>query len=173
MAMLLARKSEFPRLLTLAGTSHWRWLLSVYALKRQFQGVPMLGIEVPNPRWLIVRLRPLMELEKLPENQLNTGDCAGAGCLRVSPMVADLSRMPHLLIAGTTGSGKSVCIAAITTCLVMNNTPDDLRLVMIDPKMVELVRFNGLPHLFGKVETDVERILGGAALDGGGDGSAV
>jgi S-DNA-T family DNA segregation ATPase FtsK/SpoIIIE len=68
--------------------------------------------------------------------------------------------MPHLLVAGTTGSGKSVCIAAITICMVMNNTPEDLRLVMIDPKMVELVRFNGLPHLMGKVETDHERILG-------------
>jgi S-DNA-T family DNA segregation ATPase FtsK/SpoIIIE len=68
--------------------------------------------------------------------------------------------MPHLLIAGTTGSGKSVCIAALTACLVMNNAPEDLKLVMIDPKMVELVRFNGLPHLYGKVETDLQRILG-------------
>ena len=68
--------------------------------------------------------------------------------------------MPHLLIAGTTGSGKSICIAALTTCLAMNNTPEDLRLVMVDPKMVELVRFNGLPHLYGKVETSLERILG-------------
>jgi S-DNA-T family DNA segregation ATPase FtsK/SpoIIIE len=68
--------------------------------------------------------------------------------------------MPHLLIAGTTGSGKSVCIAALTACLVMNNTPEDMRLVMIDPKMVELVRFNGLPHLYGTVETELERILG-------------
>jgi len=66
--------------------------------------------------------------------------------------------MPHLLIAGTTNSGKSVCIAAITACLVMNNKPDDLRLVMIDPKRVELTRFNGLPHLLGPVETDLERI---------------
>ncbi len=74
------------------------------------------------------------------------------------PVVADLSRMPHLLIAGTTGSGKSVCIASLTTCLVMNNSPEDMRLVMIDPKMVELVRFNGIPHLIGKVETDLERI---------------
>jgi S-DNA-T family DNA segregation ATPase FtsK/SpoIIIE len=76
------------------------------------------------------------------------------------PVVADLASMPHLLIAGTTGSGKSVCITSITTCLVMNNSPEQLRLVMIDPKMVELVRFNGLPHLFGKVETNLERILG-------------
>jgi DNA segregation ATPase FtsK/SpoIIIE, S-DNA-T family len=74
------------------------------------------------------------------------------------PVVADLARMPHLLIAGTTGSGKSVCIAALTACLAINNTPADLRLAMIDPKMVELVRFNGLPHLMGKVETDGERI---------------
>jgi len=73
--------------------------------------------------------------------------------------VADLTTMPHLLIAGTTGSGKSVCIKALTTCLIYNNTPDQLRLVMIDPKMVELVRFNGLPHLFGRVEVDLERVV--------------
>jgi S-DNA-T family DNA segregation ATPase FtsK/SpoIIIE len=63
-----------------------------------------------------------------------------------------------LLVAGTTGSGKSVLISAIAIGLAMNNTPQDLRLVMLDPKMVELVRFNGLPHLLGKVETELERI---------------
>ena len=68
--------------------------------------------------------------------------------------------MPHLLIAGTTGSGKSVCITSVAACLAFNNSPDDLKLVMIDPKMVELIRFNGLPHLIGKVETDLERING-------------
>jgi S-DNA-T family DNA segregation ATPase FtsK/SpoIIIE len=67
--------------------------------------------------------------------------------------------MPHLLIAGTTGSGKSVCIAALAVCLMMNNTPDELKLALLDPKMVELVRFNGLPHLMGKVETETERML--------------
>ena len=76
------------------------------------------------------------------------------------PVVADLSRMPHLLIAGATGSGKSVCITSIAACLAMNNPPEDLRMVMIDSKMVELLRFNGLPHLYGKVETNIERILG-------------
>jgi len=75
-------------------------------------------------------------------------------------VVADLGKMPHLLIAGTTGSGKSVCITSLVTCLAANNTPDDLRLILIDPKMVELVRFNGLPHLYGKVETELDRILG-------------
>ena len=68
--------------------------------------------------------------------------------------------MPHLLIGGTTGSGKSVCLRSIATCLATNNTPDRLRMVMIDPKMVELIRFNGLPHLLGRVEVQLDRILG-------------
>ena len=76
------------------------------------------------------------------------------------PLIADLARMPHLLIAGSTGSGKSVCITSMAACLAMNNTPEDLRMVMIDSKMVELLRFNGLSHLYGKVETNIERILG-------------
>jgi len=76
------------------------------------------------------------------------------------PVVADLEKMPHLLIAGSTGSGKSVCITSIATSLVMNNSPEDLRIVMVDAKMVELIRFNGLPHLYGKVETDIDRIQG-------------
>lgn len=121
-------------------------------------GRPFVGIEVPNARSSVVRLRPILESDIFYKvaSQLAIGlgqDVSGR------PVVADLAAMPHLLIAGTTGSGKSVCIAALTTCLVMNNTPEDLRIVMIDPKMVELVRFNGLPHLYGKVETDLERIL--------------
>lgn len=122
-------------------------------------GRPYIGIEVPNTRSTVVRLRPILEAEAFykfgsPLTIALGRDVSGQA------VVADLASMPHLLIAGTTGSGKSVCIAALTTCLVMNNTPEDLRIVMIDPKMVELVRFNGLPHLYGKVETDLERILG-------------
>jgi len=122
-------------------------------------GRAYVGIEVPNMRSTIVRLRSILESDTF--NRLDSPLAVALGRdVSGQPVVADLAKMPHLLIAGTTGSGKSVSIAALTTCLVMNNTPDDLRLVMIDPKMVELVRFNGLPHLFGKVETEVERILG-------------
>ncbi len=122
-------------------------------------GRPYIGIEVPNARSTVVRLRPILETEAFykigaPLTIALGRDVSG------QPVVADLARMPHLLIAGTTGSGKSVCIAALTTCLVMNNSPEDLRLVMIDPKMVELIRFNGLPHLYGNVETELERIMG-------------
>jgi S-DNA-T family DNA segregation ATPase FtsK/SpoIIIE len=122
-------------------------------------GRPYVGIEVPNMRTSMVRLRPILETEAFYKVGSPLAIALGRDVSGL-PVVADLSTMPHLLIAGTTGSGKSVCIAAITACLVMNNTPDDLRLVMIDPKMVELVRFNGLPHLYGKVETDIQRILG-------------
>jgi S-DNA-T family DNA segregation ATPase FtsK/SpoIIIE len=122
-------------------------------------GRPYVGIEVPNMRTSMVRLRPILETEAFYKIGSPLAIALGRD-VSGQPVVADLSSMPHLLIAGTTGSGKSVCIAAITACLVMNNTPDDLRLVMIDPKMVELVRFNGLPHLYGKVETEIQRILG-------------
>ncbi|MBM3121613.1 MAG: DNA translocase FtsK [Chloroflexi bacterium] len=122
-------------------------------------GQAYVGIEVPNRRSAMVRLRPILESDAYQSiaSPLAIGlgrDVAGAA------VAADLAGMPHMLIAGTTGSGKSVCITTITACLVMNNAPEDLRLVMIDPKMVELVRFNGLPHLYGKVETDLERIVG-------------
>jgi S-DNA-T family DNA segregation ATPase FtsK/SpoIIIE len=121
-------------------------------------GRPIVGIEVPNSKIQLVGVREVMDTEAFrklgsPLAIAMGRDVAG------DPVVADLSRMPHLLIAGTTGSGKSVCIKTIITCLVYNNTPEDLRLVMIDPKMVELIRFNGLPHLYGRVEVDLERVV--------------
>ncbi len=121
-------------------------------------GRSYVGIEVPNPQSTTVRLRSILESTEF--YKLNSSLAVALGRdVSGQPVVADLARMPHLLIAGTTGSGKSVCIAAITTCLIMNNSPATLRLIMIDPKMVELVRFNGIPHLLGKVETELERIL--------------
>ncbi len=122
-------------------------------------GRSFLGIEVPNVRSTVVRLRPLLETETFYKVGAPLAIALGRD-VSGNPVVADLARMPHLLIAGTTGSGKSVCIAALATCLAMNNSPEDLRLVMIDSKMVELIRFNGLSHLYGKVETDIKRILG-------------
>lgn len=122
-------------------------------------GRSYVGIEVPNEQTSVVRMRPI--LESAAFHKLNSPLAIALGRdVSGQPVVADLSRMPHLLIAGTTGSGKSICIAALTVCLAMNNSPRDLRLVMIDPKMVEMVRFNGLPHLLGKVETDIERSAG-------------
>jgi S-DNA-T family DNA segregation ATPase FtsK/SpoIIIE len=122
-------------------------------------GRSYVGVEVPNQRSSVVRLRPLLESEIFNKVGAPLAIALGRD-VSGQPLVADLSRMPHMLIAGQTGSGKSVYIAALATCLAMNNAPEDLRLVMIDAKMVELLRFNGLPHLLGKVETDVQRIMG-------------
>ena len=122
-------------------------------------GKPYVGIEVPNSHSSVVRMRSILETEAFHKIGAPLAMALGRD-VSGQPVVADLSRMPHLLIAGATGSGKSVCITAIAACLAMNNPPEDLRMVMIDSKMVELLRFNGLPHLYGKVETNVERILG-------------
>ena len=122
-------------------------------------GKPYVGIEVPNSHTAVVRMRSILETEAFHKIGAPLAMALGRD-VSGQPIVADLSRMPHLLIAGATGSGKSVCITALAACLAMNNPPEDLRMVMIDSKMVELLRFNGLPHLYGKVETNVERILG-------------
>ena len=122
-------------------------------------GKPYVGIEVPNTHQSNVRLRPLLETEAFHKVGAPLALTLGRD-VSGQPLVADLARMPHLLIAGATGSGKSICITSLAVCLAMNNPPEDLRMVMIDSKMVELLRFNGLPHLYGKVETNVERILG-------------
>ncbi|RLC91224.1 MAG: DNA translocase FtsK [Chloroflexi bacterium] len=121
-------------------------------------GRSIVGIEVPNSKVQLVGVREVMESEEFRNLDSPLAFALGRD-VAGEPVVADLAAMPHLLIAGTTGSGKSVCIKAITTCLIYNNTPDELRLVMIDPKMVELVRFNGLPHLYGRVEVDLERVV--------------
>ncbi|MGQ0604130.1 MAG: DNA translocase FtsK [Anaerolineales bacterium] len=117
------------------------------------------GIEVPHKRTSIVGVRPVMESEAFQRINKPLTIALGRD-VSGGAVAADLGAMPHLLIAGTTGSGKSVCIISLITCLICSNTPDDLRMVLIDPKMVELVRFNGLPHLYGKVETELTRILG-------------
>ena len=125
-------------------------------------GKTYLGIEVPNHRPAVVALRPVIESEYFHRQQLRSRsplliplgrDVAGQA------VAADIGQMPHLLIAGATGTGKSVAIGAIATSLLLNNTPATLRLVMLDPKMVELSRFNGIPHLIGPVETRLERII--------------
>jgi S-DNA-T family DNA segregation ATPase FtsK/SpoIIIE len=121
-------------------------------------GQSFLGIEIPNSNNSMVRLRPLIESEYFQRMTSPLTLALGKDVSGI-PVVADLTKMPHLLVAGTTGSGKSVCISSIITCLIMNNSPADLRLAVLDPKKVELIRFNGLPHLLGHVETTVERML--------------
>lgn len=122
-------------------------------------GRSMIGIEVPNDELSLVSLRRLMESNQFQRMTSRLKIALGQD-VSGNPVVADLGRMPHLLIAGATGSGKSVCINSIVTCLLMGNTPEDLRLLMVDPKMVELVNFNGIPHLLSPVLVEVEKVVG-------------
>ena len=121
-------------------------------------GHAFVGVEIPNRNSVLVRLKAVLESVEF-EKQKSPLSLALGLDVSGNPIVADLVKMPHLLIAGTTGSGKSVCITSIISCIVMNNSPRDLRIAILDPKMVELVRFNGLPHLMGKVETQIDRML--------------
>ncbi len=116
-------------------------------------GKAAVGIEVPNRNPAPIFLRRLLETRVFSEASgplpLALGrDIGGA------PVITELSKMPHLLIAGTTGSGKSVCMNALITSLLLKRTPEELRLLMIDPKMLELPMYNGIPHLMTEVVTD-------------------
>ena len=111
------------------------------------------GIEVPNPSPEIVYFRELIESREFTGARMALPIALGKD-LEGKPMIADLAKMPHLLIAGATGSGKSVCVNTIITSLVYRHTPRTLRFLMVDPKMVELSVYNTLPHLRHKVITD-------------------
>lgn len=121
-------------------------------------GKGLVGIEVPNEEAAIVSLRDVMDSESFTKlkGRLRLGlgqDVSGQA------VAADLRAMPHLLIAGATGAGKSVCINAVITSLLLQNSPDTLRVIMIDPKRVELTQYNGIPHLLAPVISDVERVV--------------
>lgn len=121
-------------------------------------GRDFVGIEVPNVQISLVSLRGVLDSEEAAATKgallFGLGrDVSG------QPVVADLARMPHLLIAGATGSGKSVCVNSVITSLLLAHTPDTLRFLMIDPKRVELTVYNGTPHLIAPVVVDVERAI--------------
>jgi S-DNA-T family DNA segregation ATPase FtsK/SpoIIIE len=121
-------------------------------------GRSIVGIEVPNSQVSVVSLRKVMSSPAFRRSRSDLKLALGEGTAGL-PVVADLTKMPHLLIAGATGSGKSICINAIAVCLLFQHSPLTFRLVMIDPKRVELARYQGLPHLYGQVESDVERVV--------------
>jgi S-DNA-T family DNA segregation ATPase FtsK/SpoIIIE len=123
-------------------------------------GKSIVGIEVPNTTSDMVSLRGVIETsvfqKQVSRSRMAIALGKGAGGEAVA---ADLTKMPHLLIAGATGSGKTVCLNAIISCLLMHNTPHDVRFIMVDPKRVELTQYNSIPHLATPVIVDTTRAL--------------
>jgi S-DNA-T family DNA segregation ATPase FtsK/SpoIIIE len=122
-------------------------------------GKGYVGIEVPNDEIALVAMRDVIDSEAFrrlkPPLRFALGqDVSG------NAVAADLSAMPHLLIAGQTGSGKSVCVNSLICCYLLHNTPDDLRLIMVDPKRVELTGYTGIPHLLAPVVVDTQKVVG-------------
>ena len=122
-------------------------------------GKGYVGIEVPNSEKALVSLRDVMEAPEFASIQSPLRIGLGQN-VAGQPIAADLTQMPHLLIAGTTGAGKSICVNGIIACLLLQNTPETLKLVMVDPKRVELTGYNGIPHLVAPVVVDLERVVG-------------
>ncbi len=122
-------------------------------------GKAAVGVEVPNPTPEIVFFREVIESAQFRGSRAQLPLALGKD-ISGKPYVADLARMPHLLIAGATGSGKSVCINTVITSLVFRHSPRSLRLLMVDPKMVELSMYNDLPHLRHPVVTDNSEAAG-------------
>jgi S-DNA-T family DNA segregation ATPase FtsK/SpoIIIE len=135
--------------------------LAVPALRIEapIPGKSRIGIEIPNTTIATVGLREALE----------SSDFAAAKAKLPIPLgrdvnghyqIADLAKMPHLLVAGSTGSGKSIFVNVLIAAMLLNRTPDELRFVMVDPKMVEMTEYNGIPHLLAPVVTDMEKVIG-------------
>jgi len=149
---------KVARILALGDDIALRLAASPIRLEAPVPGEAVVGIEVPNAVTEMVSLRGIMEnpayAEKGGALKLALGrDVSG------KPLIADLAKMPHLLIAGATGSGKSVCINSLIVALLLQNSPDRLQLMLIDPKQVEMKSYEGTPHLLSPVITDMEDVV--------------
>lgn len=122
-------------------------------------GKAAVGIEVPNKENSTVMLRDLLETKEFQESKSKISFAAGKD-IGGNAVVADIAKMPHLLVAGATGSGKSVCINTLIISIIYKASPDEVKLIMIDPKVVELSVYNGIPHLMIPVVTDPKKAAG-------------
>jgi DNA segregation ATPase FtsK/SpoIIIE, S-DNA-T family len=157
---VLQRKVPVSRIISLSNDLALALAAAPIRIEAPVPGRSVVGIEVPNEQVALVSLRGVMESETYKKLSAKSSlpialgrDVSGASA------VADLGTMPHLLIAGATGSGKSVCVNSLIACMLLAHSPDELRMVMVDPKRVELVNFNGIPHLIGSVITDVNEVV--------------
>ncbi|MFV1993325.1 MAG: DNA translocase FtsK, partial [Acidiferrobacterales bacterium] len=132
--------------------------LSVISLRvvENIPGKTTIGLEVPNETREIVKLKEILSSQEYDSVRSPLALAMGKD-ISGQPVVDDLAKMPHMLIAGTTGSGKSVCVNALILSMIYKSTPDQVRLIMVDPKMLELAMYEGIPHLLTPVVTDMKQ----------------
>lgn len=121
-------------------------------------GKSLVGIEVPNHTLEVVTLKSVMVSDEMKKHKSKLAVCLGKDTAS-NPIVVDIDKMPHVLIAGTTGSGKSILMHSLITSLIFRNSPEELKLILIDPKRVEMTNYNGIPHLLSPVIVEPEKIL--------------
>lgn len=141
---------KVSRIVSLADDIALSLAASQVRIEAPIPGKSAVGIEVPNKEIAVVHLREVLEDPSFTEASSRLTVALGKD-IAGNPVIADLAKMPHLLIAGATGSGKSVCLNALICSLLFKATPQELKLLMIDPKMVELTQYNGIPHLLAPV----------------------
>jgi S-DNA-T family DNA segregation ATPase FtsK/SpoIIIE len=122
-------------------------------------GKSVVGIEVPNKEIAMVHFREVLETSEYQGTTSKLALCLGKD-ITGNPVIADLTKMPHLLIAGATGSGKSVCINTLIHSILFKARPDEVKFLLVDPKRVELANYNGIPHLIAPVVTDPQKAAG-------------
>jgi S-DNA-T family DNA segregation ATPase FtsK/SpoIIIE len=153
------RRVRVSRIRALANDLALALEASTIRIEAPVPGKGYVGIEVPNSRSDLVPLRVVLESPEFAQIRSPLAVALGRD-VSGQPVTADLATMPHLLIAGATGSGKSVCIHSLVCSLLFNNGPDQLRLLLVDPKRVELPSYNGVPHLIAPVITDMDQVVG-------------
>jgi S-DNA-T family DNA segregation ATPase FtsK/SpoIIIE len=152
----LAPGTKVTRITSLANDIAMAVKASSVRIVAPIPGKSTVGVEVPNKVRQLVRLKELIATKEYKKSRFTIPALLGKDTSG-KPIMSDLTRMPHLLIAGSTGAGKSVCINSILTSILMTKRPEDLQLILIDPKMVELSIYEGIPHLLCPVVTDMKR----------------
>ena len=154
--LTLATGTKVNRVLSLQDDIQLAMAAYSVRIEAPIPGKSAIGIEIPNDKTTAVHLRGLLEDPKFRSSTPLT--VALGRDIPGKPIYCDLAKMPHLMIAGQTGSGKSVCINTILCSILCKSSPDEVRLIMVDPKVVELSIYNGIPHLIMPVETDAKKV---------------
>ena len=150
---------KLSRIVALADDIKMRLAASDIRIEAPIPGKAAVGIEVPNDHNSTVMLRDLIQSEAFQKSKSRLSFAVGKD-IAGQPVIADIAKMPHLLIAGATGSGKSVCINTLIMSILYKAKPDEVKLIMVDPKVVELSVYNGIPHLLIPVVTDPKKAAG-------------